>query len=200
MERQRPPLPSLDRQREIVVAARSGDERAHATLAEWCRPDLEAHAARRMGARLARFSTPEDVAQEALVRAVRALSSLDESAVFSDFRAIAKQHANWVLRDRGQQAQRFVAESVIHPPAMDAPPDRAASQRSRGPVTHADEVRWLRERLSSLDPKYGRVLELFLDGSTLPQIAAELDIGEDAARKRHSRALELLRSRMASES
>lgn len=193
MSRQLPAPQAPEEQRRILAAARDGDEAARNALTGFFRVEIEAHVARRMGSRLARFCTAEDIAQEALANTVRALSALDTGAGFDDFRALLKRRANWVLQDRGRQAHKFIAESVVHPQAGGAAPEAANPAPSQGPVTQADEARWLRERVSTLDAKYAAVLERYLDGASFSDIAEELGIGIEAARKRYTRGVQLLK-------
>ena len=195
---QKPPFPDLDEQRAIIEDARAGVPEQADRLMRFLEADLLKHIRYRMGSKLGRFNSPEDLAQEAFARSIRALSSLREGAVFEDYKALLLQHANWVLSDMGRQAQGMDGESVAHlssnagapPPKLDP---SSKEPPSSGPVTARDLQAWLGKKLSGLDPKYATVLKLYTESLPFDEIARRLGISQDAARKRFQRGLEMLR-------
>ena len=60
-------------------------------------------------------------------------------------------------------------------------------------TTRHDANRWLRALVSRLDEKYAGVVRLYLEGRTTAEIAEELGIREETARKRLTRAVAKLR-------
>lgn len=174
-----------------VERARGGSPEARELLARCFVPELRRFVAARAGSALQRFAAVEDLVQESLARAFAALDHLRAGAGAEDFRALLFQHANWVVMRQGRRASGFTPESVLHAPDG-APPDPQAPMRSSGTVTRRDERRWLEERIARLDEKYAAVLRLYLDRKGFAEIAAELRITEDAARKRFLRASRML--------
>lgn len=188
----KPPCqPTENEGADTVAAARSGSLEAQETLSRRFQSTLESVVRVRMGTRLRRFATPEDIAQEAMVNALKVLDRLREGAGFEDFRAILLKNAEWLLLNLGRRARGFVGPSQV---AMDqGPVERAVSTLTRGPVTRADDRRWLEEKIARLDDRYAEVLRLHLEGKNIAEIADEMGLLEDAARKRHKRAIELLK-------
>lgn len=174
-----------------IENARSGSPAAREALVQHFSPALRRFLAARAGPALRRFARPEDLVQEILAGVFGALDRLRPGAGPEDFQALLFQHANWVVKRQGRHAREFTPESVLLRPEG-ARLDPAASAHSTGTVTRRDERRWLEERIGRLDEKYAAVLRLYLARKSFAEIALELGIREDAARKRFLRASQTL--------
>lgn len=112
------------------------------------------------------------------MQAEAALRRLPVGAARADFEGLLLQHARWTVGKAVDRHRRSQGESAAaeHTPAEPQP--------SLGTVTRADEARWFRTRVAALPPEQRAVVEGRAEGLTFGAIAAQLGIGEDAARKR----------------
>lgn len=183
-------------ERALLERARAGEEQAATALVRAFDAELRGYLARRMGSKLRRFGSPDDLAQEVHVRALRALGKVDALPSLDDYRGILLQHAGWVLADHGKKLGRMEGASVVAGVGDDgnrAAIELARSVSSTGTVTRVDEGRWVGVLVERLEPLYREVVQLKLAGRSFAEIADELAITEDTARKRFVRALAKLR-------
>ncbi len=164
--------------RTLVADAQTGDGDAFLRLVARYRARLEAFVRRDVGdpARAA------DLAQDAFDTAYDDLNQLRDPAGFYPWlRRIATTR---LLKDIRRQRRQHAALDRL---------------RSHLPRAAAPLVRVLiRETAAELSPAFRTVLVLYDDlGYTIPEIAVQLGISEDAARKRLTRAHEEFRRRYA---
>jgi RNA polymerase sigma factor (sigma-70 family) len=182
--------------KELIAQARAGSKPAQDALLRYFVPVVLDYLGKRVGSRLVRYAGIEDLAQEVLLRGMNGLDHLRAEAQLEDFRAILFRHAQWVLAKRGRQAGEFLGETALGAGDLsEAPIDLGARRHeveSTGPVTREDRSQWMRSLLARLEPKYASALGLYLDGASFAEIAAQLDIEEEAARKRVLRATKML--------
>lgn len=182
-----PPEPDLVRQ------AKHGSREAYESLLAQCEPVIRAFLANQLGSRLKRHTSLSDLHQEVLMRGAEALRALPDDAEVDDFRALLLMHARWAIGKAVRRGRNFAGESVVTPEfGPQATPTPTASQ---GVVTRGDEMAWLAAEVDGLEAPLAAAVRLRLQGRTFAEIAAELGIGEDAARKRLVRAALLLRER-----
>lgn len=151
-------------------------------------------------ARLYRFALtrlPDDpdatreVVQMAMTKAMRKLGSYrGESALFTWLCAITRNEmSDWLAR-QGRYREHIVLTE-------DYPEIRAAVDSYQAPVSDNPErnyqrtelVRLIQVALDSLPPKYGNVLEWkYIEGYTVSEIAAKLDLGHEATQSLIARA------------
>jgi RNA polymerase sigma factor (sigma-70 family) len=173
----------------ILQHARDGDPAAWQVLVDQHSTLLRRYLDRRMGPQLRRTCSSGDLVQEVLTRMLHALRAAPADATLQTFRRWLLQHADWVLASRGHGARRHFGESVAG--VIDGSlADR--SPATTGPVTHADQVAWMRSLLDRLDPKYADVVRLRLDGVSFAEIAERLGVEEATVRQRLSRVLRTL--------
>jgi len=171
----------------LVAQARAGDEEATDKLLAKLAPQLLGWLERQMGSRLKRYLSVPDVAQESLASLLTSLDRLREEADLGDARRLLFQHARWIVMRRGTDAGKFEGESAFQRLGAQ---DRAESiDRSQGPVTLEDELCWMKELVSELEPELAVVMQRRLEGAPFAQLAEELGVGESAVRKRFDRGL-----------
>lgn len=196
---------SLSSEQQLVVDAKGGDERARGILVERFQPLVRRYLEKRMGDRLLRFSTVEDLLQDVLLRGMKGIHLMREGATPDEFRGLLLRHAQWVLLDRGRTSGGFMGESTAlracgpENSAAPAPGDERFADRPKtdGAVTVDDQNNWLRDLVSQLDEKYASVVRLYLAGRTYVEIGVELGISTETARKRFLRAAMKLNDRTA---
>lgn len=175
----------------LLEAARAGDPAARDRLAALVAPELRGFTDRHMGARLKRHLSISDVCQDVIVQALDALPALRPEATLDDFRRVLFQRARWLLLDRGRGAQRHAGESVA--PDADSPQEQGTRT---GLVTRGDELRHLRALVERLDPRYGDVIALRIEGRRFAEIAVAQNDTESNVRKRYQRAVAALRHQL----
>lgn len=187
---------SLDAEQRLVEDAKNGDGCARDILVERFQLLVARYLEKRMGERLLRFMSVEDLLQEVLMRGVKGLGRLREGARPEEFRGLLLRHAQWVLLDRGRRSGGFMGEST----GLGARGAAQSADRSPlneyfekelsadGSVTVSDRDRWLKDLVSQLDEKYASVVRLYLTGRSYQEIGSELGISAEAARKRFLRA------------
>lgn len=187
-----------DEEQRLVEAAKGGDLEARGILLTRYEGLVRNYLKKRMGERLERYASVDDLLQEVLLRGAQGIEKLRPGARGDDLRGLLLKHAQWVLSVRGRRSGGFVGESVLQEgpapengtsPVVDLPEPAP----SMGPVSKGDRDRWLKQLASRLDGKYTDVLHLYLKGKSYREIAAELTITEETARKRFLRAASKLK-------
>jgi RNA polymerase sigma-70 factor (ECF subfamily) len=177
---------------EIVGRAVAGDRQAAADL-------IERHAAAVYAVCLGLLADPdraEDVSQDALLRGISSLASLEDPGAFRGWLvAIARN----LCRDAWQRSRRRrelldqqveAARAASGPGAVAAPGMGAA-----GDDANAEEDRDLEEALARLPEKYRLPLLLYyFDGLSTRRVAEALGIAQTGAATRLCRARRALRA------
>ena len=194
-----PALSSLSDSTALLQQARGGSRGARERLLEKHAGRLRVYCDYRLGSALRRNVEPEDVVQEALLRAWRDFDGalLESNAAFSAWlTTIARRvivdvarAARTAKRDGGRRHVESVAwsrsgsQGPAAGPAADAPGPRTLAQRS--------EIRGqLVEAFGALDPRQRRVIVLrHLEGLSARETAARLGCTEGAAHALFRRAL-----------
>ncbi len=189
----------FDEEQLLVQAAKSGDSEARGVLLTRYEDLVRGYLRKRMGDKLTRYVSVDDLLQEVLLRGAQAIEKLRPGARGEDLRGLLLKHAQWVLSVRGRRSGGFVGESVLQEgptpssgtvsPVLDLPEPAP----SMGPVSKSDRNHWLKQLAKRLDEKYAAVLGLYLNGKTYREIAEELQITEETARKRFMRAASKLK-------
>ena len=144
---------------------------------------------------LARLSGDPDATREvvqiAMTKAVRKLHTFrGEAALFTWLCAICRNEMIDWLKKQGRYEQHIVLTE-------DFPEIRAAVDSFRAPQADSPEeqfrrtelVRLIQVALDRLPPKYGNVLEWkYIEGYTVNEIAAKLDLGNEATQSLLARA------------
>lgn len=160
----------------LVAAARTGDARALARLADFRGPRLVAHAARLLGDR----EVAQDMVQEAWIEILRGLGSLRDDTAFLPWalRIVSRRVAREIAR---RQRSRRLAESVgaeTDPSVPEAGPAGLDAARVRAAV-------------AALPPAQAATIALFyLEDLTVAEVATALDVpvGTVKTRLMHARA------------
>ena len=171
------------------------DGSAVGRLLERHRQKLRRMIAGRLERRMAARVDPSDIVQEALLDAGRKLPAFAAERPMPYYpwlRQLALERlVRWRRSHLGARKRDAAREEPNRSTAALA--DRLID-RGTSPSAHAirDEDRQrTRAALDRLAPADRRLLELrYLDGLSFPEIAAEMGVGEGAARMRHLRALE----------
>ncbi len=171
-----------------VAAARGGDREAFGRLVDATR-NLVASITLAI-VRDAELS--RDVAQEVFLAAWADLGRLREPSSFLPWlRQIARNRARHALRTEGRRRRRVSAAEADELLAAATDPRPEAAER----LLEAERRRLLREVLDALPDDAREVVTLYYrEGASVAQVAALLDLGEPAVRKRLSRARATLRA------
>lgn len=171
---------------ELVDAARGGDRVATEQL-------LARHAPALLRFSTRRCSDPvdaEDVVQEALVSAVRALPELrTDAAVAPWLFTIARRACGRMRRRRSHAPSAVLPLDDVDAEAPEPAPDHVAAGRELGASLEAG-LRGLKERDREV------LLLRDVEGLTAPEVAAILGIEVDAVKSRLHRARAALRERL----
>lgn len=186
------PGPSEKSFPELLSAARAGSNEALGALMESMRPHLRAFLRQNVGGSMKRHLSTSDLEQDVLLGAQDMVTRLPADAQASDLQALVLRHAHWAIGKASRKSGRIVGESAL--PENRADP--AASVPSTGQVTAAEELERFQELLSDLPDDLADVIRLRGQDLTFQRIGEELDIGEDAARKRFLRGARILRGRI----
>ena len=188
--------------RAWIEAARRGDGEARNRLAELYMPKLVLYCAGKMSSDLKRWVAPEDLASIVITERLAKLDQLPEDAAEDDFERYLKRTATSRILDHALKHGGDQGESILGRDADlddDGPPRpraRAAPQPTTGPVTRADDLRWLRERMASLPEHYRAVAQLVaFDRLTYEEAATELGLETDTVRRRYGRLRKALERR-----
>jgi len=181
----------LDEQ-ELIDRMRRGDERAFNEFFDAFGARLAAFASRRCALDAAGL---EDVVQVTMINAMRGLQSFrGGSSLFTWLCQICRNHLADVRRKAGRQPkvqsleqleESKPAGTVVELTDFRDPLDEVADDSTRSAV---------RQMVNQLPASYARILELrFGDELTVPEIAKILEISENAAESRLSRARQAFR-------
>ncbi len=174
--------------RRLVDRLLAGDQRAFDRFFE----ENFARLYRFALARLRGDSTAaEEIAQATMARAIRKLASYRaESAMFTWLCAICRNEMSDWLRRQGRYREHIVLIEDF--PDVRAAVDSVTASPDLGPEAGYERVeanRLIQVALDRLPPKYGDVLEWkYVEGYTVREIAARLDIGQEAAQSLIARA------------
>jgi RNA polymerase sigma factor (sigma-70 family) len=157
----------------LVRRAQAGDVAAFASLIERHRPALARFSRNVAGAN----GQAEDLVQEAVLRAFRALPRLGDPAKF----------AAWLFAIAANLSRRWRAQAARAPLSLEqllaAYPDPHGASEGRLPAgpddvfEAAERTRLLNEALNALPPPMARVIALhYLDGLGYADVAAALDV------------------------
>jgi RNA polymerase sigma-70 factor (ECF subfamily) len=144
-------------------------------------------------ARVGRADAAEDLAQEALFRGLRALSTLNDPERFGPWLCgiAVRCCLDWLKAS----ARSEVSMSSLPGPVIEEPADDAGGQSSR-----QDEIRRLMLEVEKLPLPYRQVLmHFYYDDCTYKQIAEQLGISPATVNMRLTKARQLLRERLVSE-
>jgi RNA polymerase sigma-70 factor (ECF subfamily) len=133
----------------------------------------------------------QEVAQVTMTRAIRKLSTYRaESAMFTWLCAICRNEMSDWLRKQGRYRQHIVLTEDF--PEVQAVVDSFATPVEEGPEANyqrLEAARMIQVALDRLPAKYGDVLEWkYVEGHSVKDIAARLDIGHEAAQSLIARA------------
>ena len=175
------PTPALSAELEAALVARFG-------------PRLRAHVERRMGARVRRWVEPEDIVQRVLAEVLpglpRPLDQVEDDEVLRRLQRVANHRITDAARKHAPEAGESAQPTPVDALGQPTP--------SVGPVTRADQDRWLQELVARLPDGYREVVQrCALEGQTFVEAAADLGLEPDAVRKRYHRARELLAAKIA---
>jgi len=179
-------------EQELIERMRRGDERAFNQFFDAFAARLAAFASRRCSLDAAAL---EDVVQVTMINAMRGLQSFrGGSSLFTWLCQICRNHLADVRRKAERQPkvqsleqleESKPAGTVVELTDYRDPLDEVADDSTRSAVRHM---------VNQLPASYARILELrFGDELTVPEIAKILQISEDAAESRLSRARQAFR-------
>ena len=174
--------------RQLVKALLKGDERAFERFFNDNFARLYRFAAARMGHDR---EAARDVVQAALARAVQKLRSYrGESALFTWLCAICRNEiADWGRRNARYHEYIVLSEDD---PSIQAAVDSLTSPSTDEPMREyqkSELVRLVQVALDHLPPSYGDALEWkYIQGQSVKEIAARLDISSEAAQSLLARA------------
>ncbi len=172
-----------DDEPELIRAAASGDARAFAKLTE----RHVAAVARRLSHLVGPGGAVDDLVQETLIRALRALPRFRGE---SPLRPWLLRIATSVARDEQRRARRSIWRLFVEPDEI----DQALAVDGRGPDAWAD-LTTVHRALRRLSPRLAEVVILFeLEGASLAEIAADLEVPIDTVGSRLRRGRERLRA------
>ncbi len=156
---------------------------------------------REAGVALLRFETVEDLVQGARHEALRASGSFSwqgEAAFVGWLHQVARRHLSarrdyWFACKRHPGALLRLTLSGEHGRGLDRP---ELADSATGPATFAHRRELLVQAtraMALLLPRDRDIITWVLDGAGAPEIASRLSLGDDAAEKARTRALERLR-------
>ena len=132
-------------------------------------------------------SDVDDIVQVVLFEFFLRLPGLADDFDEPDLLAYVFQLARWRLGDRGQERRRRIGITDF----SDELP--ASSQTRTGVVTRADDLRRLRSLIDGLPDHYAAVLQACdIEGRGLSEVAEELGIAPETAKKRRTRARQMI--------
>ena len=192
----------MNETRDLLLRWHQGDSAALAALVEEHTPFIERLVRQRLGQQLRQRFDTQDIVQTTLLEVLKDgprfvvsdrahLRALLGRMVENVLRGKA-DHARAAKRDVRRDAQAPAGETILY---LDAQP---GSGPTPSQAASADETRaWVRLALEMLDPDDRNVV-LWREYQDLPfaEIAARLQVGEDAARMRFNRALPKLAKKL----
>ncbi len=166
-----------------------------ARLVELWSDDVRRLVARSAGPRLRRTRSVSDLCQDAFLRFFRGLDPGAATQPTEDLRRRLLRNARWVVLDAARAAGAEHGESAAGDGAVARVADRD-SGGDDGPVTLQDQERWVHRLIERLDERDARILRLRLKRVPYADIADQLGMTADAARKRHELAVRALATRI----
>jgi len=192
----------IDPLRDLIDAARNGDEKASGELVELCREYLLHVANRELPKHVQAKVAPSDLVQETLMDAHRGIeqflgTSRDE--FFAWLRRILHNNAVDAERRFHQAEKRDVSRELPlddddsqRPQEIDIP---AVVQTPSEEVTQQEDQAQMERAIASLSDDYRQVLELHhRGGMTFEQVGEQMNRSSEAARKLWVRAIAKLRT------
>jgi RNA polymerase sigma-70 factor (ECF subfamily) len=168
----------------LAAAARTGDRRAMARLAERWQPKLLAHAHRLSGeAQLA-----ADVTQDAWTDILRGIGSLDDESAFPAwaFRIVSRRCARAIRR---RQRTRAGTDALAREPGSDP-------HGSDDPA-HGSELAGVKRAMRELPPEQRAALGLFyLEGLRVSEVAVAMNVAPGTVKTRLMHARNKLRAQL----
>jgi RNA polymerase sigma-70 factor (ECF subfamily) len=171
---------------QLVLAAILGDLQSFDTLALRYRA-----AAYRVAQTIVGNELAEDVVQESLLLAFKALPSIEEPDKFASWLYAITRHAAYRVsqRSRQERAQRVELDTALL--------ENSAALAQPFKPLESSETTWVRTGLETLDEDYRLLLQLrFYDEMPLKRIAVFLDLPLTTVKWRLLRAKQLLREQL----
>jgi RNA polymerase sigma-70 factor, ECF subfamily len=190
----------LERTRGLFLRARAGDEEAYRALLEQHRDELARRARGRLPPALRKVVDASDLAQGAMLQAVRAFDAFDYRGPGS-FRhwlhAILENEIRGVRRRLLERGKRDFTREV--PLSLASPSEQSARTRTglaasaTSPSGRAEQAEWrahLATQLAALTPDHREVIRLVkLEEKSVAEAAVLLGRSENATKKLLARAL-----------
>jgi RNA polymerase sigma-70 factor, ECF subfamily len=177
----------------LLIRAKEGSRSALNRLMEWCRPLVRARADRALRQKRGGNVDASDIVQDVFVVATRKFTQFkgENSRTFLGWLyGIVDKRILQVLRPRGESPGN-PGLAGLFPPALapqHRPPDKATSVSER--LLHEEECEQLARALSWCREEDVEVISMrFSEGRSYDEIAARLDISDQAARQRCCRAI-----------
>lgn len=179
-----PPVSDVD----LWRSSRAGDRDAFGRIVERYQSLVASIAYSRTGD----LASASDFAQETFVTAWRSLGELREPALLKSWLA-------GIVRNLTANSAKRTSRRGGAPLALDAiaePADRAASPEARAVSRQEEELLW--DTLAQLPESYREPLVLFYrEERSVAEVAAQLELTEDAVKQRLSRGRALLKAEMS---
>lgn len=195
---------------ELLAQAERRNEQAIGQLLERDRPRLHRMVALRLDPRLHGRVSPSDVIQEAQLEAATRLAEYLRNPTMPFFLWLRLITGQWILalhrQHLGAQRRDARRELSLDRPSLPQATSAALAARLMGQITspsaaaiRAEMKLQLHEALESMDPIDREVLTLrHFEQLNTAETARELGIAEEAAKKRHIRALKRLKEILTS--
>jgi len=178
---------------ELLQSARSGDRDARERLAAYAERRVAAFVSRRMGASDRRWVESQDVVQQCVLEVLGRLGTLPPDAGEKQLVARLIRTAESRILDLHRKYRREIGASILSTGF-----DPAGSVESTGPVTRADEVRFIESVLDELPEKYSAIVRArIIDGESFVHIGKRLRIPPDTARRRFDRIVDRVALRLS---
>lgn len=193
--------PSEDLTRTTLLRLHRGDEGALQQLLAEHRGWIEAQVRRRLDATLRLEADTQDFVQEAMLDVLRdGPRFVVESA--ASFRALLSRIVENNVLDRVRYMHReqrdrrrmrdLASDSIL---MLDSPVRSVTEPPQR--AERSEQIAWMRLALELLEPDDREVIRMReWEGLSFPQLGEQLGISEEAARKRHARALPRLAGKL----
>ncbi|WP_437288472.1 sigma-70 family RNA polymerase sigma factor [Sorangium sp. So ce406] len=183
---------------ELIARAQAGDQAAVERLFQWYSPLLEDWASLRLGKRHPGIARPSDIAQEAAIRAFRAISTFKgttQAEWLSWLRSIVETCTNQAFRDAARKKRDRAAETPLEErelPAQQPSPSQAAAVE--------EQWRQVFGLIFELPEEQRKVIWLYhLRDLRLSEVARSMGKTDAAAAGLLRRGLEALRARLTGE-
>jgi RNA polymerase sigma factor (sigma-70 family) len=169
-----------------VRQALAGSREAREQLVEQLAPELRAYVQAQVGPALRRRVSVSDICQDAVIRALRDLSEELDGLDADGLRSRLLRNARWAIADAARALHKLHGESSAG--AMTPDVVRHDDGHSHGPVTRADDARWLQKLIDTLEGGHAQVLRLRMQGRSFDEIGVALDERPATVRQRYHRA------------